>query len=283
MSDAAEPTEQPVPVEEATARSPSPQPTEEVEAPPLAEPSPTRPPAVSSPPQRSESPSARREPSPRPTSHSLPPVPARPASPPANGNGLQDPAYPPAEQPYDAAQYYQNGGYDYSQYYAQPPASASGSGTDYTNNDVTPQPMGAAKRGGHAADSMGQQRGVLNPQKIYIGGLPEHTRVEDLQDCFSQLGNVLSIELKAGFGFVVRSASPLASGIRDGQMHRNLIASNRRKKRSTSTTVVTSSAPRSESSSRTTDRRRNRTSEARLERASSAGVRDIGREIARHR
>ncbi|KAH9809970.1 hypothetical protein DFH28DRAFT_514641 [Melampsora americana] len=43
---------------------------------------------------------------------------------------------------------------------------------------------------------------IINPQKIYIGGLPEITRSEDLQDCFSQLGKILTIELKTGYGFV---------------------------------------------------------------------------------
>ncbi|WAR58497.1 hypothetical protein PtB15_5B731 [Puccinia triticina] len=43
---------------------------------------------------------------------------------------------------------------------------------------------------------------VPNPSKIYIGGLPELTRPEDLQDCFSQLGRIKNVELKTGYGFV---------------------------------------------------------------------------------
>lgn len=40
-------------------------------------------------------------------------------------------------------------------------------------------------------------------RKIYIGGLPDSTRYEDLEDCFGQLGEVINIELKKGYGFVV--------------------------------------------------------------------------------
>ncbi|KAJ7275442.1 hypothetical protein B0H12DRAFT_1066297 [Mycena haematopus] len=40
------------------------------------------------------------------------------------------------------------------------------------------------------------------PNKVYIGGLPEHTRPEDLQSCFGQIGNITNIELKIGYGFV---------------------------------------------------------------------------------
>ncbi|PLW06915.1 hypothetical protein PCASD_24007 [Puccinia coronata f. sp. avenae] len=43
---------------------------------------------------------------------------------------------------------------------------------------------------------------VPNPSKIYIGGLPELTRREDLEDCFSQLGRIKNVELKSGYGFV---------------------------------------------------------------------------------
>ncbi|TFK76747.1 hypothetical protein BDN72DRAFT_829902 [Pluteus cervinus] len=42
----------------------------------------------------------------------------------------------------------------------------------------------------------------VKPNKVYIGGLPEHTRYEDLQRCFSQFGTITTIELKTGFGFV---------------------------------------------------------------------------------
>ncbi|KAF7798641.1 hypothetical protein EIP86_009864 [Pleurotus ostreatoroseus] len=40
------------------------------------------------------------------------------------------------------------------------------------------------------------------PNKVYIGGLPEHTRKEDLENCFGKIGNIVNIELKIGYGFV---------------------------------------------------------------------------------
>lgn len=36
----------------------------------------------------------------------------------------------------------------------------------------------------------------LQPNKVYIGGLPEQTRQEDLQACFGKIGTIVSIELK---------------------------------------------------------------------------------------
>ncbi|CAE6515281.1 unnamed protein product [Rhizoctonia solani] len=43
---------------------------------------------------------------------------------------------------------------------------------------------------------------ALQPNKVYIGGLPEQTRQEDLQACFGKIGTIVSIELKLGYGFV---------------------------------------------------------------------------------
>ncbi|KAI6136987.1 hypothetical protein F5141DRAFT_1077951 [Pisolithus sp. B1] len=40
------------------------------------------------------------------------------------------------------------------------------------------------------------------PNKVYIGGLPENTRPEDLRNGFGKLGNIINIELKTGYGFV---------------------------------------------------------------------------------
>ena len=37
---------------------------------------------------------------------------------------------------------------------------------------------------------------ALQPNKVYIGGLPENTRQEDLQSCFGKIGNIVNIELK---------------------------------------------------------------------------------------
>ncbi|KAI0271620.1 hypothetical protein BC834DRAFT_452966 [Gloeopeniophorella convolvens] len=43
---------------------------------------------------------------------------------------------------------------------------------------------------------------TLQPNKVYIGGLPENTRQEDLQSCFGKIGEITNIELKVGYGFV---------------------------------------------------------------------------------
>ena len=37
---------------------------------------------------------------------------------------------------------------------------------------------------------------ALQPNKVYIGGLPENTRQEDLQSCFGKIGSIVNIELK---------------------------------------------------------------------------------------
>ena len=37
---------------------------------------------------------------------------------------------------------------------------------------------------------------ALQPNKVYIGGLPENTRQEDLQSCFGKIGEIINIELK---------------------------------------------------------------------------------------
>ncbi|KAF9817433.1 hypothetical protein IEO21_03390 [Rhodonia placenta] len=42
----------------------------------------------------------------------------------------------------------------------------------------------------------------VQPNKVYIGGLPEHTRREDLESCFGKIGSIVNIELKVGYGFV---------------------------------------------------------------------------------
>ena len=34
------------------------------------------------------------------------------------------------------------------------------------------------------------------PNEIYISGLPEHARIEDLQNCFGKIGTVLNVEVK---------------------------------------------------------------------------------------
>lgn len=46
----------------------------------------------------------------------------------------------------------------------------------------------------HAILSVARSR--LQPNKVYVGGLPEHTRQEDLQSCFGKIGVITAIELK---------------------------------------------------------------------------------------
>ncbi|OJT06160.1 hypothetical protein TRAPUB_2984 [Trametes pubescens] len=52
--------------------------------------------------------------------------------------------------------------------------------------------------GDAAARAEAAQRGekLVKPNKVYIGGLPEHTRKEDLESCFGKIGNIVNIELK---------------------------------------------------------------------------------------
>ncbi|EIM92491.1 uncharacterized protein STEHIDRAFT_127304 [Stereum hirsutum FP-91666 SS1] len=47
-----------------------------------------------------------------------------------------------------------------------------------------------------------REKQVKQPNKVYIGGLPENTRQEDLQSCFGKIGRITNIELKVGYGFV---------------------------------------------------------------------------------
>jgi RNA recognition motif-containing protein len=49
----------------------------------------------------------------------------------------------------------------------------------------------------------------VQPNKVYVGGLPEHTRQEDLQSCFGKIGNVVNIELKYVVSLQWTSAYPL--------------------------------------------------------------------------
>lgn len=48
-------------------------------------------------------------------------------------------------------------------------------------------------------------------KKIFIAGLPDDTRIDDLEDCFGRIGKVIHVELKRTFGFVVRFASSIPS------------------------------------------------------------------------
>ncbi|GBE78444.1 predicted protein [Sparassis crispa] len=66
-------------------------------------------------------------------------------------------------------------------------SSAVGDGTDASGNKSE-------------AGFRGEKQ--VKPNKVYIGGLPEHTRKEDLESCFGKIGNIVNIELKVGYGFV---------------------------------------------------------------------------------
>ncbi|EPQ61102.1 hypothetical protein GLOTRDRAFT_135652 [Gloeophyllum trabeum ATCC 11539] len=63
---------------------------------------------------------------------------------------------------------------------------------------AAPDPPGSAN--GKSGSERREKQ--VKPNKVYIGGLPEHTRREDLQSCFGKIGNIVNIELKIGYGFV---------------------------------------------------------------------------------
>ncbi|KII93365.1 hypothetical protein PLICRDRAFT_388297 [Plicaturopsis crispa FD-325 SS-3] len=61
--------------------------------------------------------------------------------------------------------------------------------------------VGDASASGSKGDPTHREKQV-KPNKVYVGGLPEHTRQEDLQSCFGKIGAIANIELKIGYGFV---------------------------------------------------------------------------------
>ncbi|THH27085.1 hypothetical protein EUX98_g7105 [Antrodiella citrinella] len=78
---------------------------------------------------------------------------------------------------------------------------------DDTNHTIkaeegTPGVDGTDSNSGKQADGTARGEKLIKPNKVYIGGLPEHTRKEDLENCFGKIGNVVNIELKVGYGFV---------------------------------------------------------------------------------
>ncbi|KAK1232388.1 hypothetical protein PQX77_004480 [Marasmius sp. AFHP31] len=77
---------------------------------------------------------------------------------------------------------------------ANAPEYAHGSNVGDASN-VTPGAKGDS-------DSLPLREKQIKPNKVYIGGLPEHTRREDLQNCFGKIGSIAAIELKLGYGFV---------------------------------------------------------------------------------
>ncbi|RDB28673.1 Glycine-rich RNA-binding protein RZ1B [Hypsizygus marmoreus] len=65
-------------------------------------------------------------------------------------------------------------------------------------------PRGSSVSAISVSDSKGDsfREKQVKPNKVYVGGLPEHTTQEDLQSCFGKIGNIVNIELKVGYGFV---------------------------------------------------------------------------------
>ncbi|KDR85271.1 hypothetical protein GALMADRAFT_234034 [Galerina marginata CBS 339.88] len=74
------------------------------------------------------------------------------------------------------------------------PVDDRGAGQDPENPDYP--------RASSVSENEAFREKQVKPNKVYIGGLPEHTRQEDLQSCFGKLGDIINIELKVGYGFV---------------------------------------------------------------------------------
>uniref|UniRef100_A0A8H7Y7Y5 RRM domain-containing protein n=1 Tax=Psilocybe cubensis TaxID=181762 RepID=A0A8H7Y7Y5_PSICU len=74
------------------------------------------------------------------------------------------------------------------------PVDDRSTGQDPENSDYP--------RGSSVPDNETFREKQVKPNKVYIGGLPENTRQEDLQGCFGKIGNIVNIELKVGYGFV---------------------------------------------------------------------------------
>ncbi|GJE85928.1 RNA-binding domain-containing protein [Phanerochaete sordida] len=85
--------------------------------------------------------------------------------------------------------------------------------SDDKRDVVQPPPDSTAERTGSAApeaasasasskDAAHRGEKQIKPNKVYIGGLPEHTRKEDLESCFGKIGSIVNVELKVGYGFV---------------------------------------------------------------------------------
>ncbi|KAF8167831.1 hypothetical protein B0H34DRAFT_683224 [Crassisporium funariophilum] len=74
------------------------------------------------------------------------------------------------------------------------PVDDRGTGQDPENPDYP--------HGSSVSENEAFREKQVKPNKVYIGGLPEHTRQEDLQSCFGKIGSIVNIELKVGYGFV---------------------------------------------------------------------------------
>ncbi|CAA7259987.1 unnamed protein product [Cyclocybe aegerita] len=82
----------------------------------------------------------------------------------------------------------------------QPAPGASISADERTAGQEPEHPE--YRRASSAGDNETFREKQVKPNKVYIGGLPEHTRQEDLQSCFGKIGTIINIELKVGYGFV---------------------------------------------------------------------------------
>ncbi|KIP08552.1 hypothetical protein PHLGIDRAFT_12548 [Phlebiopsis gigantea 11061_1 CR5-6] len=68
-------------------------------------------------------------------------------------------------------------------------------------NTNSTAPEGSSSPGKQDGSNRGEKQ--IKPNKVYVGGLPEHTRKEDLETCFGKIGRIVNIELKIGYGFVL--------------------------------------------------------------------------------
>ncbi|EKM60770.1 uncharacterized protein PHACADRAFT_246886 [Phanerochaete carnosa HHB-10118-sp] len=92
-------------------------------------------------------------------------------------------------------------------------ANGTGRPSDDKRDVAQPPPDASFERTGSSAseanstsatntDATHRGEKQIKPNKVYIGGLPEHTRKEDLESCFGKIGKIVAIELKVGYGFV---------------------------------------------------------------------------------
>ncbi|KAM6498377.1 hypothetical protein JOM56_006325 [Amanita muscaria] len=73
--------------------------------------------------------------------------------------------------------------------------------SDHDNAEYARNGTGESTVPGNKGDPYRGEKQV-KPNKVYVGGLPENTRQEDLRSCFGKLGKIVNIELKVGYGFV---------------------------------------------------------------------------------
>ncbi|THH01507.1 hypothetical protein EW026_g1187 [Hermanssonia centrifuga] len=67
--------------------------------------------------------------------------------------------------------------------------------TDYARTGSA-VPDDVSVSGSNKPDGSNRGEKQIKPNKVYVGGLPEHTRKEDLESCFGKIGNIVNVELK---------------------------------------------------------------------------------------